>query len=104
MPGELGEATVDGTPGAIPGKRANLGSGRSPEEVAMSTLLFDFLQQSLPLQLRRAQQFRSDDFAQSLVEEFALPLDRPAASEPERSAATERLLHARRTGLVSDAL
>lgn len=62
----------------------------------MSVHLFDCLQQPIPLQLRRAQQFRSDGFGQSLVEGFAEPLSRPAASAPERSAATERLLYARR--------
>lgn len=62
----------------------------------MSAHLFDFLQQPLPLQLRRAQQFRSDGFEQSLVDGFTAPLSRPVSSEPERSAATERLLYARR--------
>jgi hypothetical protein len=68
----------------------------------MSMHLFDFMQQPLPLRLRRAQQFRTDDFAQVLVAEFALPLLHPATSEPERSAATERLLYARRRHLVSN--
>lgn len=67
----------------------------------MSTHLFDFMQQPLPLRLRRAQQFRGDLFAQELVEEFALPLAHPATSAIERNAATERLLHARRRPLVS---
>ena len=67
----------------------------------MSTHLFDFMQQPLPLRLRRAQQFRTDDFAQALVDDFALPLDHPSPSAPERSAATERLLHARRRQLAS---
>ncbi|HSM12799.1 MAG TPA: hypothetical protein VLA66_01920 [Thermoanaerobaculia bacterium] len=32
----------------------------------MSTHLFDFMWQPLPLRLRHAQQFRTDDFAQVL--------------------------------------
>jgi hypothetical protein len=70
----------------------------------MSTHLFDFIHQPLPLRLRRVQQFRTDDFAQALVDEFALPLDHPATSAPERSATTERLLYARRRHLASSAI
>ncbi len=66
----------------------------------MSADLFDFPQHSLPLQLRRAEQLRADSFGQSLVAGFAAPLSRPVSSAPERSAATERLLFARRRNLT----
>ena len=67
----------------------------------MSTNLFDFLQQPLPLQLRRAHQFETDGFGQSLVDAFAVPLSQPISSEPQRLAATERLLFARRRNFDS---
>ena len=68
----------------------------------MSTNLFDFLQQPLPLQLRRAHQFETDGFGQSLVDAFAMPLSQPVSSEPQRFAATERLLFARRRNFNSE--
>lgn len=67
----------------------------------MSAQLFDFLQQPLPLRLRRAYQLQTDAFEQTLVDDFAMPLDYPASSAPERCASTERLLYARRRSLES---
>lgn len=68
----------------------------------MSAHPFDFMHQPLPLRLRRLQQFRTDNFAQTLVEGFALPLAHPSPSARERSDATERLLHARRRDLATN--
>ena len=68
----------------------------------MSAHFFEFMHQPLPLRLRRVQQFQADNFARTLVEGFALPLVNPSPSAPERSAATERLLHARRRELATN--
>lgn len=78
------------------------GRAQENEDLRMPTQILNLLRHLLPSRFIQNVRLQNQNMEPWLVDDFSLPLRYPMTSAPQRFASTERLLHARRRGSVSE--